>query len=207
MKQNNLFREIIQAIVTIPKLGGRGVLVPGNVILTAAHCIGYGLSGGMVLGDYYIEEIETIDMERLKVSPLAIEPVCDIAALGALDEQVFPGESMLFDKFCEKTRPAPLCSSNYQPFEEFQVFVYGHNGIWIAGRAEFHPPWIWIETEQPIKGGASGGPIVNEAGELVSICSNFTEVNDPQKNKSNGHSAFINSALPVWLHKRINEQA
>jgi len=195
------FQEIVKATVTITKLGGRGVLVPGDLILTAAHCIKYDLTGGMVLGDYYIEEIETFDKEKIKASPLAIEPICDIAALGSPDDQEFAKESMLFDSFCEKTKPAPLCSINYQPFDKFKVFVYDHIRVWIAGEGEFYPPMIFVEVDKPIRGGASGGPIVNEAGELVSICSNFSEVADGQE--STGYSAFINSALPIWIYNRI----
>lgn len=63
-----------QAIVRVTKLGGHGVLVPRKIILTAAHCINFSTTGGMVLGDHYTEEIET-HAGRIKASPLIVEPV------------------------------------------------------------------------------------------------------------------------------------
>jgi hypothetical protein len=67
--------KLIHAVVQIPSVIGRGVLV-GEIILTAAHCINWSTEGGMVMGDYFVEEIETWDGKRLKVRPLAVEPVC-----------------------------------------------------------------------------------------------------------------------------------
>ena len=73
--------KVAKATVRLTRSGGQGVLVCGNVILTAAHCIGFNLEGGMVLGDFYIEDIETAQ-GMLKVGPLAVEPISDIAVLG-----------------------------------------------------------------------------------------------------------------------------
>lgn len=204
MAKNDRFQEIVEATVTVSQLGGRGVLVPGNIILTAAHCVKYDLSGPMVLGDFYIEEIKTLGQEKIKLSPLAIEPLCDIAALSSIDIPELFDESIRFDRFCEKTKPVPLCSSIYHPQDNFRVYVYNHNGIWVPGIAEYCPPMIFVEAGKPIEGGASGGPIINEAGELVSVVSNFSIVDGPQK--SNGISAFVNLALPVWINERIHEK-
>ena len=38
---------------------GSGVLIPGRMILTATHCVQHTADGGMVIGDYYIETLET----------------------------------------------------------------------------------------------------------------------------------------------------
>jgi hypothetical protein len=50
--------KIESAIVTIPKTGW-GVLVFGEFILTAAHCIGWDSQVGMALGDWYVETVKT----------------------------------------------------------------------------------------------------------------------------------------------------
>ena len=90
---------LANATVTLLKKGGRGVLVPGNLILTTAHCVEFTREGDVVLGDYFIEEIETLH-GKLKVGPLAVEPVQDIAVLVALDDQVFYKEVDMFNEFC-----------------------------------------------------------------------------------------------------------
>lgn len=51
--------HIIKATVRLLGKGGQGVLVPGKLILTAAHCVTWDADGGMVLGDHYIEDITT----------------------------------------------------------------------------------------------------------------------------------------------------
>ena len=42
----------------------------------------------MVLGEHYVEQIVSAN-EILKVAPLAIEPLSDIAILGSLDDNNF----------------------------------------------------------------------------------------------------------------------
>jgi hypothetical protein len=37
--------DVANATVTLLKRGGRGVLVPGNLIVTAAHCIEFECGG------------------------------------------------------------------------------------------------------------------------------------------------------------------
>ena len=104
------FKKIVElATVTILKEGGRGVLVGNGFILTAAHCISFNIEGGMASGDFYIEDIEGADGQKFKVRPLAVEPVADIAVLGALDDQSFDRDMTgPFDKFCEKTKPGTV---------------------------------------------------------------------------------------------------
>src|SRR5262249_32084812 len=76
------FRDrVLAATVSLSDLGGQGVLVPGGLILTAAHCIKWSGTGAMVLGDYFVERIKTRDGRSFRASVCAAEPVADIAAL------------------------------------------------------------------------------------------------------------------------------
>jgi len=90
------------------KKGGQGVLVGGNLILTAAHCVTYTLTGAMVLGEYFVEKIKTKDGAELEVCPWAVEPMSDIAVLGALDEQECSDKGKAFEVFCDQTKPVYL---------------------------------------------------------------------------------------------------
>src|SRR6266446_1597014 len=89
---------------------GQGVLVPGHLILTAAHVIEWTHTGYMALGDdaRFIQPIEVHGGRRLAVYPYAVEPVSDLAILGALDGQWAPDEEEAFDQYCEQTRPMRL---------------------------------------------------------------------------------------------------
>ena len=95
----NTRRELDHAIVKLSELGGHGVLVPGGVILTAAHCIDFSTTGGMVLGNYFIEELKT-HMGQIKAQAMIVEPVTDIAALGCPDDQHLSRDAEAFENFC-----------------------------------------------------------------------------------------------------------
>src|SRR5438067_1216701 len=93
------------------------------------------LEGAMAVGNWYIENIRTATHGELKVRPLSVEPVRDIAALGALDDQEAPDCFALFEAWCEATAPVPLRLDKLPASEWFPVFVYTHRGSWIRGRA------------------------------------------------------------------------
>ncbi len=200
-----MYTDVAKATVTLLRKGGQGVLVSSNLILTAAHCINYECEGGMVLGDYFIEKIKTGERE-LKVSPLAVEPVSDIAVLGSLDKQEFSKEADDFEKFCEDTKPVPLCRrEDYVLFQKFQVHIYTHKGTWVTGSATLcreDDKTLWVETDEQIEGGTSGGPIINDSGDLVGIASNFSLAAEAQW-KSDGSVPRLHLALPVWVCRRI----
>jgi len=209
MNRAHIFNDIEKATVSLPQKGGQGVLVGGNLILTAAHCTDYRESslhgeGSFIVGDYFIEEIST-SKGRLKVAPLAVEPVADIAVLGALDDQEFAEEASDFEAFCERTKPVRLCRSDFPLFEEFKVQIYTHKGIWVTGKAiqcTEDATKLFVEADEQIEGGTSGGPIINDSGELVGVVSNFSEVNVVGA-KSNGTAPRPHLTLPVWVCRRI----
>jgi hypothetical protein len=192
--------DATKAIVNLPRLQGRGILVGGNLVLTAAHCIDYKSDGSMVLGDYFIEEIETAQGERLKASPVAVEPVQDIAVLGSLDGQEFYKEAERFETFCENTRPLTVCQGDVEIFQKFPVYVYNLDRTWVPGRAQKcneAATSLFLEPIREIRSGASGGPIVNELGEVVGLVS----VN--AYGSGVGHCPMPHLTLPVWVCRRI----
>lgn len=204
MLRKSIYTDVAKATVTFLRKGGQGVLVNSNLIITAAHCTNYSCEGEMALGDYFIEEIKAGGRE-LKVTPLAVEPVSDIAVLGSLDDQEFVNEANDFNKFCEHTKPVLLCRSEFELFREFRVHIYTHKGIWVTGSAmkcREDAEVLHVESDEQIEGGTSGGPIINDSGELVSIVSNFSLATEVL-HKSNGLAPRPHLALPVWLCNRI----
>jgi len=202
------FRDIVEkATVTLPGKSGQGVLVSGNLILTAAHCIDFKCEGEMALGDYFIEKIKTGEKE-LKVTPLAVEPVSDLAVLGSLDEPGFGKEAEDFEKFCEHTKPVPLCRRDFVLTRKFSVHVYTHKGTWLTGKAmqlREDCQTLFVETDDQIEGGTSGGPIINDSGDLVGIVSNFSDCGEADR-KSYGPAPLPHLALPVWVCRRIENE-
>ena len=202
----DIYTDVAKATVTLSGKDGQGVLVNSNLILTAAHCIDFRCEGEMVLGDYFIEEIKTGERE-LKVAPLAVEPVNDLAVLGSLDNQEFSKEADDFEKFCEDTKPVPLCRRDFVLFRKFRVHIYTHKGIWVTGSAmqcceDAHV--LQVETEDQIEGGTSGGPIIDDSGDLVGIVSIFCDIDEGQR-ICHGSVPLPHLALPVWVCCQIEK--
>jgi len=129
-----MYTDVEKATVTLLRKGGQGVLVSSDLIITAAHCIDVRYEGAMVLDEIFIEKIKT-GKKELVVTPLAVEPVSDLAVLGAPDYEVFPKEEEDFEEFCEHTKPVPLCS-DFVPFREFKIHIYTHKRTWVTGSAK-----------------------------------------------------------------------
>jgi CBS domain-containing protein len=155
----------------------------------------------MALGDFFIEEIE-INNSRFRVAPLAVEPVNDIAVLGKPD---IPKYAMEFEDFCEKIKPVPLCTSDFALFEKFNIHIYTHKRNWVTGLAQQcseNATTLFIEADEPIEGGTSGGPVINDLGELVGIVSQTLE-DMKGRHKPVGPIPRPHLTLPVWVCRRI----
>jgi len=160
----------------------QGVLVGGQLILTAAHNVLYVLEQkydaplastlvGMALDDHVVVEIETTH-GLLHVKPVAIEPATDIAVLGALDDQVFFKKWEAYETWCEAVAPVPLCYDQFPFMTPIPVAVYTHRGTWLEGTAQQGGPTtygFWITMPEGIEGGTSGSPIVTTQGTITGL--------------------------------------
>jgi hypothetical protein len=197
------FQDIEKAKIKIMGKNGQGVYVGNNLFLTAAHCINFKTSGSMVLGDHFIEDIE-IQGQRFRVAPWAIEPISDIAVLGPLDDQVFPDDADRLENFCEDLNPVLINTVEPELFQDFEIHVFNHEGGQVSGKGQVCSPGsksLFIETKDEIKGGTSGGPIVDESGGLVGIVSNFSG------NDNTGVHPRPHLTLPLWVLRKLEGAA
>ena len=211
-----LLARVEAATVRLTRRGGQGVLVPGRFILTATHCIHWEADGGMPLGDHYLEPVETKNGRTFNVAPVAVEVVADIAVLGELDNQEFADDCAAFDQWRDRTEAVRL-SDLFTMWNDsidddgndrsFPVYVLTHTGEWIAGHAKrfgFQDIWtgaIHVRFERPIVGGTSGGPIVDDVGQLVGVVSFTNVVGDDRP--CDGMQPIAAYALPHWVLQRI----
>jgi len=195
----NIFQKVENATVTLTKKGGQGILIRNQMILTACHCIGYSITGDMALGEYYLEEIMT-QKGNLKVSPIFLDPVADLAVLGGLDGQEFYEEFIKFEEFCGNTASIRICRDKLEVGKKFKIFIYTHEKKWITGFASMGihgSHMLWIKADEAIKGGTSGSGVCNEKGEIVGIVS-WTSEQD-----FSGGAPQPLLALPVWVCRKI----
>jgi len=205
--KSKLKARVIEATVWIEGSGGQGVVVPGTFILTATHCIKWNGQGAMALGDYFIEDITTKSGTKLRVRPLAADPVSDLAVLGPLDEQEFSHEYDAFEAWCNVTESVIVRTKTPRVGGLIPVHVLTHEGVRITGRVTCYGRGasgvMWIETDERIKGGTSGGPVVDSNGQLVGVVSHSGE--PPEHGKSGGMLPIASLALPVWVWLRIKK--
>lgn len=187
---------------------GQGVLVPGNLVLTAAHCVRWSGSGDMTLAeDEYLAIVTTPTGATFVLKVLAVEPASDIAVLGAPDYQTFTDDADRFEEWCEQTAPVPICYLQLEQGDSVEAFVLTHRHAWVAAEAirhRFAAPdgRIWIKYEEPIYGGTSGGPVVTPDGRLLGVVSHVNEILDgPCK----GAIPLARLSLPQWVMARIED--
>jgi hypothetical protein len=197
----NARRQVERATVRFLRNGGQGVIVPGSFILTAAHCINWELTGGMTLGDYFLEKVECGGREFL-ASVFAVEPVNDIAVLGEPDNQALSEEADLFQEVMESVQPVPLNLEEFELFEEFPAFIFTHKGNWLKAQAQQcreKSGNFALSSPMQIEGGTSGSPIVDTEGKLLSLVSWASETKGPCR----GSGPRPQWALPRWVLERI----
>ena len=208
-----MFADIEKSIVRLVGLGGQGVVVGGDMILTASHCIEYTTDIRMAANEDFIECFEANGRQYM-ASPKAVEPVSDIAVLGEPDNQTFTEQADNYLEFVRSVVPVPIFMDTLELRKPFRVWIRSHNDAWVKGEAQMNWPEcarIWVKATEPIEGGASGGPIVNDNGELVGLVS---MISDPQPRDISlgqevigmaGPTAYPQQALPVWILDNINQ--
>ena len=207
MLHKSIRDEVSNATVRIVANGGSGVLVPGSLIITAAHCIEWNCTGAMAAwsGPRPLVEIRTHRGQNFLLEPYAVEPCSDIAVLGPADRENLAQDCAAFDEFCQSTKPVTVSAENFQHNQELEVHICGSRMRWVTGtaiqRAPF-PLWTYVETSEEIAGGFSGGPIVTASGQLVGIVSWSGGTRMPN-GKFSASFTRPHLALPTWICSEI----
>lgn len=208
---NQILEEVANATVELGD--GQGVLVEGGFFITAAHCVQVDVGGRMAFsgaqGPDLIEEIRTTSGKKMMGVTIAVELVSDIAAVGPLDADYDPENCVAFMRFCDKTKSVKICQEEPEFGEPFRIHLRTHFHTWIKGTATLCVPndrLLSLELEEQAVHGTSGGPVVNDAGELVGV---FCHVVQMGKNKEELLPCSVSSiprphlALPGWLLQKI----
>ena len=210
---DSIRRRVALATVTVVKdeeadSKGRGFLVPGGYVLTAAHCLPWSGEGEMPLGDHFLVTIIVADGSRLKGEVVAVEPVSDIAVIASPDGQTFPREANAFDEFVDSTEGLIVCKDEFPLGEAFPIGIFTHEEHWISGSASQwreNAPTLFVETTPAVSGGTSGSAVLNDYGEVVGVVSTASEpADEPEGRGTNtGTCARPCQSLPVWVWDAI----
>jgi len=201
--------RVDEAVVRLPSVG-LGVLVPGGLIVTAAHCIKWPAEGNMSLSDSSVEEIRTADGRSIKTRTLAVEPIGDLAVLGELDGQASPEffeANNAYDDFCSATKPLELAIHELDVGEPFDAYVFTHDKGIIPVRIRQNAivaEHLWFDADQRILGGTSGGPVVTPDGRLLGIVHTVGDSRRPGHQEGCvGTAARVHLVAPLWLVRKM----
>jgi hypothetical protein len=184
------------AIVRVEK--GRGFIVQGNrdrYVITAARCLPF-LPPCHPASD--IRErtfiIGTVENERddFLAECLFVDPIADIAVLGAPDYQALREHWEAYLEFA-RSRPAMFVG---EAKPESQAWLLSPDGNWQICFASHYGGRFWIsDAVNKIVGGMSGSPIVLDGGPAVGVVSCSAETGIIQRFPN----ARLAINLPGWL--------
>jgi hypothetical protein len=186
-----------------PGEGGQGVYIGNHFVLTAAHCLDFDTHSGNALGGYNIYYIDRPEGDPIWCSPVFIDPCSDLAVIGACDDQVIPERFFEFQRFFRDIAPIRIRRDPLPPGEPIHCEIRSHLGSWISGRMtqEYCEPFAFLEADENILGGTSGGPIVDDDGNIIAIVSTGGGMGEETTEARNSVPSLW---LPPWLLEEVS---
>jgi hypothetical protein len=221
MDQPAVLAMLSRVVITLPHLGGQGVLIPGGFVLTAAHSLvdekertPFPHLGAYAPCSRGFIARNPLGMELVLV-PTFIDLISDVAILEPSAQiEHYAGDTAkhdLFSHFAFEERastPELLVDLPIDLDTRWRkAWVHIHQKGWQAIRVQEgveHPNKLIIESEVPIGSESSGGPIVTRWGKLIGVISN--ELTQKKNKKYGGSFAHVAAVVPTWYHWEIEDQ-
>jgi hypothetical protein len=126
---------------------------------------------------------------------LFVDPISDLAIVGAPDNQVFYDQADAYDQLVDKLRPLPMADTPRRA----SAWMLALDGKWFRCMADPNPLGLWLsDAGQDIVGGMSGSPIIAEDGSAIGImCVSSAVIG--KGHREGGPNPRLACHLPMWL--------
>jgi len=221
MDKPPVLNALSRVLVTFPRLGSQGVLIPGGFVLTAAHCLvdeknrtPYPHNKAFTPFSMAFTARNALGKE-FPLMPLTIDLVSDVAIL-EISNQVghYKGNK------ADRTLFGDFAVAEVDSIPEFLVdlpidldiqwrkaWVHIHQTGWKQIRVKEgvrHHNELIIESEVPIGPESTGGPIVTKWGKLLGVVSG--ELTQKKNKNYRGSFAHATAVLPTWYHWEMEDR-
>ena len=221
MDQPPVLESLSRVLVTFPRLGAQGVLIPGGFVLTAAHCLvdeknrtPYPHNKAFKRNSLAFTAKSPQGIEFPMV-PLFMDLISDVAILEHSKQlEHYKGNKSDYDLFPN------FAVAEVESIHEFLVdlpidldirwrkaWVHIHQKGWHLIRVKeglVHDNHLIIESEVPIGPDSAGSPIVTKWGKLLGVVSG--ELTQKKNKKHRGSFAHAFAVLPTWYHWEMEDQ-
>lgn len=171
-----VYNSYKDAIISLPEKGGTGVFVTGDLIITATHCIQFQTDGSMPLNNQNLSIIQTKNHGTFKANVLYAELINDLAILGPADDQECYDDYSKYLDYCSKVKPMQVYPGKFEElFKKYEAYIFNFEGELLKIKHKKTMPEAqlhFFESENTLKFGYSGSPIVNKHGHVIGIVSN-----------------------------------
>lgn len=124
-----------------------------------------------------------------------VDPVADIAILGAPDSQALSEQYDAYEEWIERADPIGIGRLRV---EDKRAFVLSLKGEWVQvaspvrANANLMTRSFWVEDSSPFEAGMSGSPLVTDDGRAIALISTISIGGGP-------NAAPLLNRLPGWL--------
>jgi len=203
--------RVEHATVRLAGRGGLGVLLPGGVIVTAAHLLERKAIRGRGCG-WTADVVIEAGHATFRASVRAIDTQLNIAVLTEPDGD----DTAAFTDFSDSTVPVSLYTDDIPHDETTRLYgipddttsieiaghVLTHNKGWLAAHVQHigrqGSPFHFVTTAVPVGGGTSGGPVIAADGRLLGVISYL--------DRGTITITRVHCAAPVWLVDRMRSR-
>jgi len=217
-----VLNSLSKVLVTFPRLGAQGVLIPGSFVLTAAHCLVDEMDGTPYPHNkafprnsmaFTAKSPQGIEFPMV---PLFMDLISDVAILEHSKQlEHYKGNKSdydLFPNFAVEVMKLPPDFVVDLPIDLDirwrKAWVHIHQKGWHLIRVKeglVHDNHLIIKSEVPIGPDSAGSPIVTRWGKLLGVVSG--KLTQKKNKEYRGSFAHAFAVLPTWYHWTMEDMA